>query len=78
MAFYRKKALQELIPWNPNIPSSYMEVVSISAADVAKGSPKLGDMLACNPDDVCDWWRVLEIKLIEEQYFKDNYEWVSD
>jgi hypothetical protein len=29
-------------------------------------------MLACNPDDVCDWW------LIEEEFFKDNYEWASD
>jgi len=69
MAFYRKKALQELTPWSEDFP---MDLVSVSAADIAKGSPKLGDMLACNPDDVCDWW------LIEEQFFKDNYEWVSD
>jgi len=69
MAFYRKKELQELHPWTPDMP---MELVSISAADVDKGSPKDGDMLACNPDDPCDWW------LIEEKFFKDNYEWVSD
>ena len=69
MAFYRKTALQELAPWTEDIP---MDLVSVSAADVEKGSPKVGDMLACNPDDVCDWW------LIEEKFFKDNYEWVSD
>tara|TARA_R110002111_G_scaffold83743_1_gene131477 strand:+ start:47 stop:256 length:210 start_codon:yes stop_codon:yes gene_type:complete len=69
MAFYRKTALQELTPWTPDIP---MGLVSVSVADVAKGSPKAGDMLACNPDDVCDW------RLIEEQFFKANYEWVTD
>jgi hypothetical protein len=69
MAFYRKTALQELTPWTPDIP---MGLVSVSVADVAKGSPKAGDMLACNPDDVCDWW------LIEEQFFKASYEWVTD
>jgi hypothetical protein len=69
MAFYRKTALQELTPWRPDIP---MDLVSVSVADAAKGSPKVGDMLACNPDDVFDWW------LIEEQFFKANYEWVTD
>ncbi len=69
MAFYRKTALQELTPWAPDIP---MGLVSVSVADAAKGSPKAGDMLACNPDDVCDWW------LVEEQFFKANYEWVTD
>jgi hypothetical protein len=69
MAFYRKKSLQELIPWTPDIP---MALVSISAADLIKGSPKQGDMLACNPEDVTDWW------LVEAQFFNDSYEWFSD
>jgi len=69
MALYRKTALQELHPWTTDTP---MALVSISASDAEKGCPKPGDMIACNPDDVTDWW------LIEEQFFKDSYEWVSD
>jgi hypothetical protein len=69
MAFYRKKALQELTPWNKLIA---MELVSISAADVDKGSPKDGDMIARNPNNATDFW------LVEAEYFKKNYEWVID
>ncbi len=43
-------------------------VVSISSADLEKGSPKIGDMIARNPIDHNDQW------LIEEKYFKDNFE----
>ncbi len=43
-------------------------VVSISSADLEKGSPKIGDMIARNPIDCNDQW------LIEEKYFKDNFE----
>ena len=69
MAFYRKKELQELIPWVEGLP---MGLVSISAADKANDSPKAGDMIAFNPKDSTDIW------LVAEQYYKDNYEWVSD
>ncbi len=69
MGFYRKKALQELIPWNSDITP---DLLSVSDADLAKGSPKVGDMIAFNPNDVSDFW------LVEEQFFKDNYEWVCD
>ena len=42
--------------------------VSISDADLANGSPKIGDMIARNPKDYSDQW------LVAEQYFKDNFE----
>ena len=69
MAFYRKKQLQELIPWTADLP---MGIVSISEADKNNGSPKPGDMIALNPKDATDMW------LVAEEFFKDNYEWVAD
>jgi hypothetical protein len=42
--------------------------VSISDADKANGSPKIGDMIARNPKSHKDQW------LVAEQYFKDNFE----
>tara|TARA_R110002012_G_scaffold262505_3_gene444828 strand:+ start:2131 stop:2346 length:216 start_codon:yes stop_codon:yes gene_type:complete len=69
MAFYIKKELQELFEWTPDLP---MNLVSISEADKRNGSPKKGDMIAVNPKDNTDFW------LVSEQYFKDNYEYVSD
>ena len=69
MAFYRKKELQELTPWVDGLP---MDLVSVSEADRANGSPKKGDMIAFNPKDKTDMW------LVAESYFNDNYEWVSD
>lgn len=41
--------------------------VSISDADLQKGCPKIGDMIARNPLDHNDLW------LVEEQYFNDNF-----
>ncbi len=69
MALYRKKQLQELIDWTPDLP---MALVSISDADKANGSPKEGDKIAFNPKDPTDMW------LVAEHFFKDNYEWVAD
>ena len=69
MAFYRKKEFQELIPW---IHGMTIDEVSISDADKKNGSPKKGDMIAFNPKDGTDMW------LVSEQFYKDNYEWVSD
>ena len=69
MAFYRKKQLQELIPWVDSLP---MELVSVSHADKKNGSPKKGDMIAFNPDSVTDLW------LVAEAFYLANYEWVSD
>lgn len=42
--------------------------VSISDVDKLNGSPKLGDMIARNPKNHLDQW------LVEERYFKDNFE----
>jgi len=65
---YRKKQLQQMIPWEPNIP---MELVSISEADKANGSPKQGDMIAINSYDATDMW------LIASEFFNTNYEEVN-
>jgi len=42
--------------------------VSISEADRQNGSPKIGDMIARNPENHRDQW------LVAEKYFKDNFE----
>lgn len=68
MAFYRKKGIQELVPWTPKTD---MDGVSVSDADFRDGSPKEGDMIALNPRDPSDRW------LVAERFFKDNYELVS-
>ena len=46
--------------------------VSISEVDKQNGSPKIGDMIARNPENHSDQW------LVAEQYFKDNFEQVSE
>ena len=46
--------------------------VSISEVDKQNGSPKIGDMIARNPKNHSDQW------LVAEQYFKDNFEQVSE
>ena len=42
--------------------------VSISDADIADGSPKIGDMIARNPKNHNDQW------LVAQDYFNDNFE----
>lgn len=42
--------------------------VSISDTDRFNGSPKIGDMIARNPENHNDQW------LVAEKYFKDNFE----
>ena len=44
------------------------KVVSISQSDLENGSPKLGDMIARNPNNHNDQW------LVNEEYFKENFE----
>ena len=65
--YYRKIAKQPMFPWEPDLP---MALVSISAADVNNGSPKVGDMIAYNPDDSTDLW------LVAADYFNSHYELV--
>ncbi len=43
-------------------------IVSIAQVDVKNGSPKIGDMIARNPQNHSDQW------LIAEKYFKENFE----
>jgi len=42
--------------------------ISISGEDVKNGSPKVGDMIARNPQNHKDQW------LVAKQYFEDNFE----
>lgn len=65
MKNYRKKNVQPMEPWTP---STLMDGVSVSASDKEAGSPKEGDMIAVNPNDVTDKW------LIAKKFFLDNYE----
>ncbi len=46
--------------------------LSISDEDRKNGSPKIEDMVARNPKNHLDQW------LVAEQYFKDNFEQVSE
>ena len=46
--------------------------VSISQEDINAGSPKLGDMIARNPQNHDDQW------LVAEKYFKDNFAWLEN
>ena len=62
---YRRKGLSELRPY---VPGEDLTHVSISAADGANGSPKLGDMIARNPKNHADQW------LVAKKYFEENLE----
>jgi len=62
---YRKKQTQLLRPY---VDGEDMSGVSISDADIEKGSPQKGDMIAVNRNDETDKW------LVAEKFFKDNYE----
>ena len=65
LKLYRKKETQLMIPWSPLLDN---DAISISEADRANGSPKLGDMIAINPQNPTDQW------LVAEKFFKENYE----
>lgn len=64
MVLYRKKQLQEMVPYSPDFD---MTLVSVSQADKENGSPKIGDMIATNPVNPNDKW------LVAEKFFSDNY-----
>lgn len=61
---YRRVQIVELAEWHP---LADMTGVSISAADVDAGSPKIGDMIARNPNNHEDRW------LVAAAYFKRNF-----
>ena len=62
---YRRKQISELRPY---VPNEDMTGISISDVDVAKGSPKEGDMIARNPTNHADKW------LVSKEYFEANFE----
>ncbi|NAS11017.1 hypothetical protein [Poritiphilus flavus] len=66
---YRRVDIAEMRPYIEGEELS--EFVSISAADIENGSPKVGDMIARNPDDHHDQW------LVAKEYFEKNFEKVS-
>jgi len=65
---YRRKQIAELADWGPGFD---MTGVSISAADLKNGSPKLGDKIARNPANHNDRW------LVAEDYFIANFEEIN-
>lgn len=64
MKSYRKTQTQLMFPWTPDTD---MTGVSISEADRQAGSPKEGDMIALNTNNISDRW------LIEADFFNENY-----
>ena len=57
--------------WSIDHPSFYLELTPlsmISDADLRSGSPRIGDMIARNPNNHLDQW------LVAQQYFQDNFE----
>lgn len=67
--FYRKKVQVPMKPW---VSGMDMESVSVSNADRLNGSPKTGDMIACDPCNTSDRW------LVSKAYFDENYELIKD
>lgn len=62
---YKRKGLSEMRPY---VEGEDMSGVSMSEADKANGSPKLGDMIARNPNNHNDKW------LVAKAYFDANLE----
>jgi len=62
---YRRKSFGELRFY---ILGEDLSGVSISDEDRQAGSPRLGDMIARNPDNHNDQW------LVSNKYFLDNFE----
>jgi len=67
---YRRKSISELRPVTKedSLESLLTKKVSISKEDIENNkSPKVGDMIARNPENYSDQW------LVEEKYFKENF-----
>ena len=66
---YRRKSISEMRPY---VEGEVLDSkVSISEADIIAGSPKLGDMIARNPQNHDDQW------LVAKEYFEDNLELID-
>lgn len=73
---YKRTGLSEMKPWKPSgkeceLTHLILQNISISQADIDNKSPKLGDMIARNPDDHTDTW------LVAKEYFEANFERVA-
>lgn len=66
---YRRKSISEMRPYveGETLPGN----VSISEADKNNGSPKVGDMIARNPQNHDDQW------LVAKDYFDANLEEIA-
>lgn len=62
---YRRKQIAELREY---VEGETLNSTSVSVEDDLAGSPKVGDMIARNPENHKDRW------LVAAQYFKDNFE----
>lgn len=52
---YKRKGLTEARPY---VPGEDVTGISIAEVDRAAGSPKEGDMIARNPDNPADQWKI--------------------
>ena len=67
---YRRKAIAELRPVTDAevMSMSLAPTISLSMEDKENGSPKIGDMVARNPNNHNDQW------LVAAKYFQENFE----
>jgi hypothetical protein len=65
---YRRTQIAEMRPYIEGEDLHRLPVLSISNEDLKAGSPKVGDMIACNPKNHLDQW------LVAAAYFADNFE----
>ena len=71
---YKRKAIAELrkVTEAETFAALPLNGISISEVDLQAGSPKIGDMIARNPENHNDQW------LVAEDYFKANFEKVEN
>ena len=67
---YRRSAIAELRPVTDTeiMNNKCVPFISISPVDKENGSPKIGDMIARNPQNHNDQW------LVAAEYFEANFE----
>lgn len=69
MSEFKKYRRTDTVDMRPYVEGETLsEQVSISKFDRENGSPKLGDMIARNPDNHGDQW------LVAKDYFEKKYE----
>lgn len=65
---YRRTQIAEMYSWKEGFS---IEGISVSEEDKKNGSPKIGDMIARNPENHNDLW------LVAKDYFMANFEKVD-